>query len=414
MFSINTNPICLTDVPGFSDLLYNDPPLDSTVLKVNHLVSKTTNQKYKLIRYDKDLLTSDLVPSYGLFRSVIVNANGNVVCFSPPKSISAEEFVRKYSYKKDTILAMEFVEGTMINLFWDACADCWELSTRNTVGACSSFYKNENLVTFRDMFWEAAKETNLDLNLLNKEFCYSFVLQHPKNRIVVPFKKAQLYLVACYTILHGEHGTINVHPHSLVDMKNYDWSSTSIRFPAIYDDAPGYSELIQKYASMNTPYDVLGVVFYNTYTGERTKIRNPVYEQVRSLRGNQPRLQYQYLCLRKEGRVAEYLKYYPESKRELSDYRDQVHLFTNTLYSNYVSCYIKKDKPLLQFSEQYRTHMFHLHQIYRNDLMDKKLFITSAKVIQYVNELHPSLLMHCLNFPFKKRNVDLITAEDNV
>jgi len=158
----------------------------------------------------------------------------------------------------------------------------------------------------------------------------------------------------------------------------------------------------------------LGIVLYNNFTGVRAKIRNPVYEQVRCLRGNQPKLQYQYLCLRKEGRVAEYLKYYPECKRECSDYRDQVHLFTNTLYSNYVSCYIKKDKPLMQFSEQYRTHMFHLHQVYRTNLMEKKECITSARVIQYVNELHPSLLMHCLNYPLKKRNVDLITAEDGV
>jgi len=399
-------------VRGFTDLLHNDPPIDSTVLKVNTFVSKGTNQVYKLIRYDKDLLTSDVVSSYGLFRSVIVDVNKKVVCFSPPKSIPAEDFLRKFSFNTENITAMEFVEGTMINLFWDGLE--WELSTRNTIGATSSFYKNEKLLTFRDMFWEAAKENNLDLNLLNKGNCYSFVLQHPKNRIVVPFKKPQLYLVACYTIENREDGTIMVHPHSLANMKNYEWSSTTIRFPTIYEDAVGYSELIQKYASMNTPYDVLGIVLYNNFTGVRAKIRNPVYEQVRCLRGNQPKLQYQYLCLRKEGRVAEYLKYYPECKRECSDYRDQVHLFTNTLYSNYVSCYIKKDKPLMQFSEQYRTHMFHLHQVYRTNLMEKKECITSARVIQYVNELHPSLLMHCLNYPLKKRNVDLITAEDGV
>ena len=47
---------------------------------------------------------------------------------------------------------------------------------------------------------------------------------------------------------------------------------------------------------MNTNYNTLGFVLINKVTGERAKIRNPVYEQVRQLRGNQPKLQFQYLC----------------------------------------------------------------------------------------------------------------------
>jgi hypothetical protein len=163
---------------------------------------------------------------------------------------------------------------------------------------------------------------------------------------------------------------------------------------------------------MNTSYDIVGVIIYNKETGERSKIRNPVYEQVRNLRGNQPKLQYQYLCLRKEGKVKDFLKFYPENKAEFSTFRDQVHLFTNTLYSNYVSCYIKKEKPLLDFSEQYRTHMFNIHKIYIDELRVKKLFVNSTVVQKYVNELHPSLLMYCLNFQMRKRNIDTIVVEN--
>ena len=164
---------------------------------------------------------------------------------------------------------------------------------------------------------------------------------------------------------------------------------------------------------MNTSYDIVGVVIHNKITGERIKIRNPVYEQVRNLRGNQPKLQYQYLSLRREGKVKDFLKFYPENKSNFSEFRDQVHLFTNTLYSNYVSCYIKKEKPLMEFSQQYRTHMFNIHQIYMNELREKKLFINNTVVQKYVNELHPSLLMYCLNFQMRKRNVDTIVSDNN-
>jgi hypothetical protein len=190
-------------------------------------------------------------------------------------------------------------------------------------------------------------------------------------------------------------------------MQTHDWSPTTIRFPQIYS-WKNYSELIETYASMNSHYDIMGVVLYNSVTGERAKIRNPLYEEVKYLRGNQPKLQYQYLCLRRENRVKEFLTYYPEYKPELSDFRNQVHLFTNTLYLNYVSCYIKKEIPLLEFPKQFRTHMFCLHQKYMNELREKQLYITNTTVIQYVNQLHPSLLMYCLNYHMRKRSVDFI------
>jgi hypothetical protein len=162
---------------------------------------------------------------------------------------------------------------------------------------------------------------------------------------------------------------------------------------------------------MNTQYDILGVVLYNTRTGERSKIRNPVYEEVRVLRGNQPKLQYQYLSLRAHGKVGDFLKYYPENKKEFSQFREQLHSFTQTLYENYVSCYIKKQRPLKEFTDQYRTHMFKLHQTYMDELKPFGRFITNTVVIKYVNELHPSLLMYCLNFHMRKRVVDFIKAD---
>jgi hypothetical protein len=320
-----------------------------------------------------------------------------------------------YPDKNESLVAQEFIEGTMINVFWDPSIGLtggWEISTRNTVGATSSFFKGSHNKTFRDMFLEASSEEKLLLNQLNKSFCYSFVLQHPSNRIVVPFHKPALYLVAMYSISIFE-GSTYCQSIPLTDFKNFNWGPATIKFPQVYEWTT-YSQLIETYASMNTSYDVVGVVVYNNVTGERMKVRNPVYEQVRHLRGNQPKLQYQYLCLRKEGKVADFLKFYPENKKEFSTFRDQIHLFTNTLFSNYISCYIKKEKPLLEFSEQYRTHMFNIHKTYTDELREKKLFVNNTVVIKYVNNLHPSLLMYCLNFQMRKRNVDTIAADANI
>jgi len=398
MFAYN-----ISNVPGFNELCISDNDSNSNILKLNKIECRTNNSTYKVIRYDKDFLSQDLIASYGLCRSIIINSKNKVIGFSPPKSVPADYFMKKYpDCTSNDISIQEFIEGTMINVFFDpdvGLTGAWEISTRNTVGATSSFFKGANSKTFRDMFIEAALECNLDINLLEKELCYSFVLQHPDNRIVIPISKPTLYLAAVYKIIDGNSNNVKIEHYDALEY-NYYFSNTiksSVKFPSIYM-CSNYAELIEKYGSMNTNYDIMGAVIYNWTTGERSKIRNPVYEQVRNLRGNQPKLQYQYLCLRHEGRVKDFLKFYPEHKNEFSKFRDQIHLFTETLYNNYVSCYIKKEKPLIQYHEQYRTHMFNIHQIYMNELREKKQFINSTTVQKYVNELHPSLLMYCLNY----------------
>ena len=415
---MSVNILCanLSQIPGFNELNITDEN-SSNILKLNKVECKTDeNKKYKVIRYDKNILSADLISTYGLCRSVIVNSENKVVSFSPPKSISTESFIRMNPDKTENIIAEEFVEGTMINVFWDnkiGLSGGWEIATRNTVGASSSFYKSKNTKTFRTMFLDAAKENNLSLEKLNPLYCYSFVLQHPENRIVVPFNKAQLYLVGMYFIDNSELNNIRVYMIDMIEARKYNWFDANIKFPQFYEWNT-YSDLIEKYASMNTCYDVLGVVIHNIKTGYRTKIRNPVYEQVRNLRGNQPKLQYQYLSLRKAGKVSDFLKFYPENKKDFSSFRDQLHLFTNTLRANYFSCYIKKEKALLEFTEQYRTHMFNIHQKYMNELREKKLFVTNTVVINYVNELPTSLLMYCLNYQMRKRNIDYLKSETPV
>jgi hypothetical protein len=227
---------------------------------------------------------------------------------------------------------------------------------------------------------------------------------------VTPFKHPQLYLVAVYQI-QNEHIVIE---KNMDEVKKYGlWNMTGIKFPVVYEFT-NYSELIEKFASPNTPYDVMGIVVKNMETGERTKLRNPIYEEVRQLRGNQSKLQYQYLTLRQSGKLSDFLKYYPETKHEMSRFRDQVHMFTNNLHKNYISCYIKKENPLNSYPHQYKCHMYKLHERFINNLRPNNLYITNTEVIKYVNNLHPQLLMYSLNYNLRKKMVDTIKANSDV
>ncbi len=393
----------------FLKILNGEESKDNVVPYLNKINYTTkSNNTYSVIKYNKNILLKDMIPDYGLYRSVILNSQNRVVSFAPPKSIDAEDFMKKYPVIDENIVVEEFVEGTMINTFWDPSIGvngAWQIATRSTIGGDVSFYKGSK--TFSTMFNEALVECNMYLPILNPMYCYSFVLQHPDNRIVTPFVKPLLYLVGIYHIQQIPNDIPRIH---VMDIEPSMFKDTKIQFAQKYTEKT-YTEIIEKYASGNTDYRIVGIMIYNKITGERCKIRNPIYEEVRQLKGNQPKLQYQYLCLRQQNKVAEFLKFYPENKKDFSKFRDQLHMFTDTLFTNYVSCYIRKQKPLNQFSAQFKTHMYKIHEHYLTNLKPTGLFITNTEVIKYVNQLHPSLLMHCLNYNFKKQLVDTIKVD---
>lgn len=391
----------LSNIPGFTE--YVKTGVVSPEYEKFYSTKESNN--YSIVSYKKDYLCVDLIDVYGVLRSVIFNKS-KIVCFSPPKSLPCEEFMKEYPEKNDDIIVEEFVEGTMINVFFDGE---WQIATRNNVGANVSFYISSSK-TFRQMFEESCLKANIEINKLNPSHCYSFVLQHPENRIVLPVKNPRIYLTNVYKI-QQDANEIRVLEVNLLEEIRHSFSHIhELCFPYRYEFTT-YSDLINKFGSRNTPYEVMGIIIKNKKTGERTKIRNPVYEEIRHLRGNQPKLQYQYLCLRQSGKLSEFLKYYPETKEDMSMFRDQLHMFTDNLHKNYISCYVKKEQSLRLYPEQYRTHMFKLHEHFISDLRPKGLYVTNTVVIKYVNNLPPSLLMYCLNYNMRKRMIDKIKVD---
>jgi hypothetical protein len=213
-----------------------------------------------------------------------------------------------------------------------------------------------------------------------------------------------------------EHYEIKVYPLDMAILSQMDcWKTTRIMFPKIYTQYKDYTSVINTFASMNTPYNILGIVVKNKENGERCKIRNPNYEQVRLLRGNQPKLQYLYLSLRKEGKLKEYLEFYPENKNEFSAFRDHLHLYTETLHQNYINCYVKKEKPADEYPEEYKKHMKTLHKKWLDELREQKQAVTKRVVIDYIHTMHPSQIMYALNYNLVRRRVDFLKADaDNM
>jgi len=296
-----------------------------------------------------------------LYRSVIFK-NNKPVCFSPPKSIPYTEFCEKNTIS--TVVADEFIDGTMINVFYDGETNEWVIATRSIIGAKCIFYSQK---TFHEMFHETA----IDYNTLNKEYCYSFVLQHPENQIVTPIINPTLYLIAVYQIT--DIGITEVHSSNITSFL------TPSRFTfSSYAEAEQFVQL--------QPYTFKGLMLKSST--ERSKIRNSAYENIKKLRGNSACSLYTYLTIRSTPQQTEYEKYFPNLMFPV--YEKQFTQLIVHLHWLYIDCFIKKMKPLKEYDSMFKPHLYELHMHYLHQLRQVKKCVTRHEVKKYLVGLPPA------------------------
>ena len=372
-----------------------------TLFKENILLCKDwifNNKKYKIIKYNKNKLANDLYSTIGIYRSLILDENNKVISFSPVKNLDSNSFMNLY--RSNECIAEEYVEGTMINLFYDKNIEKWEIATKTSVGGNVKYFKNQP--TFKELFTDIFETLNLNYEDFDKEYVYSFVMQHPENRFVVKIEYKKLYLISIFKI-DNEKMIVEEIPRNLY--VNFNLSNNIILPFGHYFNS--YEELINYYGTGNTNTNIMGIVIKHI-NGDKCKIRNPNYEHIKHLKGNSPKLQFQYLTLLKNKKINEYLFYYPENKEKFKNYKDDLYKFTDTLFNNYIDCFVKKEKTLVEYPFQYRNHMKSLHDIYINVLIknENKKYVDKKLVIDYVNNLEPAKLMFSLNYHLRDLKIN--------
>ena len=399
---------------------------------------KTDTGMYSIIKYEKQsfVLTCEDYESIGLLRSAVVDEAGRIVAYSPPKCVYLSE-EREKAFNENNVMtkpsdtttnewyAEEFIEGTMINMFYsekggEGGAGSWEIATKSTVGANVVFYAPKNPKetveirekdTFRNMFFETCAKIGFKYEELPREFMYSFVLQHPKNRIVLPVNDAAIYIIGVYSI---NHDTLDVTQLSSAGFAEKYGGGVILRPKQLFAENYSVEGFKKEYASMNSSYNMMGVVFCNMVTGERMKVRNPMYEMVKNMKGVEQKLQLQYLTLRHGGRIADYLKAFPEYKGDFAVFRSQLHGFTRSLHQNYLDCFVFKKRPFSEFPQQYKKFMSGLHKKYLEELREIKGSVTFTYVVEFVNTQNPMLLMYSLNYVVREHKKTMERMDESV
>ena len=272
-------------------------------------------------------------------RGAIINTETNRLVCIPPRKAEMNDNLKKMieGYREDYIYE-PLIDGTMINMFYHN--DDWMIATRSNIGAKNSW---DSHIPFNKMFLEVNGSDWFQE--LNKEYCYSFLLHHQKNRIISPIEENNIFLIENY----------HIHENSIEKKELQEISNITNVFQLTKDMLNSYQvELF---------YSIKGFTI-KTQT-KRIKWINPNYKYVEALKMNHNNKYLKYIELRQQGLLSEYLQYFPEDNHLFNEYRDEFNRIKMKLYERYVSRFIRKEIQNKDIEYPLRPLIFELHKFYQ-------------------------------------------------
>lgn len=234
--------------------------------------------------------------------------------------IASHEF-----FKTNNITTEEAIDGTLIRLFYQDGE--WKKATKNCMDAYSAFWNNSK--SFGELFDECAFDLNYDL--LNKDYSYSFVIQHSENRIIVPYNQNTLvHLLTRNMQTLDEDNEVN-HDIGIQKPRRFHFNNIHDIF----------------YSLVNAPWTFQGYILINSI-GDRLKIENPNYSYVKELKGNNTNLKMRVLQLLHNRQKHEFLKYFPEYNDLVNTVILDVQHLATKIYRTYMQRYVMKNKDYPQ------------------------------------------------------------------
>jgi hypothetical protein len=251
-------------------------------------------------------------------------------------------------------------EGTHVKVhFYD---DKWNVSTSRSI-TCA-LVKGNSDISFLEMFKECCEYENIDIEKLDKQFCYSFVIQHPANRI-------------CYEINTPYCGMLNY-----VDIENNKIYRTTLGFKV--DDT---IENIEKFSKTPESYQNFIVYFGENI---RVKITSLNFKLLKKIIKNDKKMERIYLRSIKEyipGLMEKFFSNYMDTFDYVNHRLEEV---VNTVHKIYMNIYIHKKET--EIPERYKRTIGQLHGFHRKT----REKITKQVIYNHIMNLSENIVMWIL------------------
>lgn len=240
------------------------------------------------------------------------------------------------------------MDGTLINLYWDYKRNTWQVATRGMAfaeGGNEFFDSFEGLVHSIDKYHSIIFKLN-EMYLFDpfvKAYTYMFELTSPFNRIVTPYEKSDLTLLAMkrnkwgFEILRRE--------------LEYYSKELNVKLPDYYEvnDWNKLSNLVNSFPSMQEGVVLVWEDEKREQGFYRLKCKNVQYVAIHNLRSNGLISPYRILTLILNNEEEEYLSYFEEDRKYFEFVREEFYNFiikVESLYNKFKDIETQKDFAL--------------------------------------------------------------------
>lgn len=277
------------------------------------------DEDYALIKYD--MINSD-------FTQEIVNECRGIIIDKHTNKAHSLSFKKFFNIQEElhadidwrTAKVQEKVDGSKILVFWNEYKNKWQVSTSGTLDAYKA-QVNDSGITFGQLFEEAVKNSvlltiNNLFNKLDKGHCYTFELVSPESRIVVPYRKTEIYLIGVRDIYTFEE-----------ERPTDDYLSEFIKIPKEYS-LHTLEDCLKATEKMG--FDEEGFVVVDD-NWNRVKIKSPEYVLAHHARANGATSISRVLEMIENGYDKDFLKIYPEYTEKFDKVREAKEKFNQHL-----------------------------------------------------------------------------------
>ena len=358
-------------------LLDPDTSIDNKEYWQGHLGIKTKRgvftdsddhqSKLQLLKYTRGV--SDLTnPFVQICRGIIFgsdsdNSNLRPICWPLRCRLEYDNFKNEVDWKNCRVT--EYYDGTLINMFY--FGGKWNFSTRGMISAHNSYWRSEK--NFQELFLECVGNDFLTTIAprLNTNNCYSWVIQHPENKIVSSINAPSARLVQ---IRDCNTGKVCPVPDFLLSFDVEEIHS----FSSFNDMESNISE-----RGINRP----GVMIWQRESDIRCKFLSQSYNEAAELRGNTPDTWLNILKAQDNKTIDSYLKYFSEDTPHLDNINQITRRFLASVHFLYSRVFVHKIRT--NIPPHLRKFVHDIHRLYherKSKVIDSSQAFISHKVVK--------------------------------
>ena len=343
--------------------------------KLNLIVKTYTELNLAIITYKRninyDFKNNSIIK---WCKGAVINTNNHkIISLSPPKCYLTYSFNNIPDIIEKDYILQPLIDGTMINMFYHN--NQWMISTRSFIGAKNKW---DQKISFKKMFDEA--KNNMNVEELNKNHSYSFVLHHKNNRIISKIVENSIVLVDEYSF----EGDSPVH----VDFQDKYTSFTFVKNNEL--------NVLKDSKNKSFNFQFKGFTIKNKNNNHRINIINQEYCKAFEIKQkcNYNNKLLTFIYLRKNNLLKSYLKYFDDDNNLFDNYRNMIYIMKNELHECYINHFIKKNIITKAVPYQLKPLIFELHRLFQN----KKIKITNSVVNDYIYNMPEKKLCFVLNY----------------